>query len=336
MISAAVSVPLPTPDLWLTAVERSVMLAGLAMALGGLAGRGLSRQYKGERAGPLPEPWALRGALLGLAASAALAVTAWIGPVLATRLAVPAPDGLPGGGTARIAVIEAALFALAAVLLRMRRPGWAAALLTGVIVAEGVRSHPEGVIPVAGAFVTYCHLTPAVLWAGMLFYALRAGIAWRANPTAAQGIIRLYATAAAWLFTLVLITGVISALVLVPLSSLVSTTYGLFLIAKAAVVCVAAGLAVAGRAWLRSRPETGAGPPLVTRLEICALAAVLAITGILTVLTPPAKPEAAASMAACGATHACPARTARRDRTADRPDRPADRPVPVQSAAAAH
>ena len=310
MISAGGSVPLTTPDLWLTGAERSVMLAGLAIALGGLAGRGLSRQYKGERGGPLPEPWALRGSLLGLAASIALALTARIGPVLATRLAMPAPDGLPGGGTARIAVIEVALFALSAVLLRVRRPGWAALLLSGVILAEGIRSHPEGVVPVAGAFVTYCHLTPAVLWAGMLFYALRVGIAWRASPAAAQGIIRLYATAAAWLFTLVLITGVISALVLVPLNSLFSTTYGLFLVAKAVIVCVAAGLAVAGRAWLRRRPETAAGPPLATRLEICALAVVLAITGILTVLTPPARPADAPSTAPCPAGRVCPAQAA--------------------------
>jgi copper transport protein len=310
MISAAASVPLTTPDLWLTGAERSVMLAGLAIALGGLAGRGVSRQYKGERGGPLPEPWALRGSLLGLAASIALAVTAWIGPVLASRLAAPAPDGLPGGGTARIALVEAALFALAAVLLRVRRPGGAAVLLMGVILAEGIRSHPEGIVPVAGAFVTYCHLTPAVLWAGMLLYALRAGIAWRAHPAAAQGIMRLYATAAAWLFTLVLITGVISALVLVPLSSLFSTTYGLFLIAKAVIVCAAAGLAVAGRAWLRRKPGTTAGPPLVTRLEICALAVVLAITGILTVLTPPARSANAPSTATCPAGDVCPAQAA--------------------------
>jgi copper transport protein len=323
MISAAGSVPLTTPDLWLTGAERSVMFAGLAIALGGLAGRGLSRQYKGERAGPLPQPWALRGSLLGLAASIALAVTAWIGPVLATRLAAPAPDGLPGGGTAKIAVIEAVLFALAALLLRIRRPGWAAVLLMGVILAEGVRSHPEGIIPVAGAFVTYCHLTPAVLWAGMLFYTLRAGIAWRANPAAAQGIIRLYATAAAWLFTLVLITGVISALVLVPLSSLFSTTYGLFLIAKAAIVCAAAGLAVAGRAWLRRRPGTSEGPPLVTRLEICALAVVLAITGILTVLTPPGTPTDAPPTVVCPAGRVCPAQAG-----ATRPLRPS----PLRSA----
>ena len=75
---------------------------------------------------------------------------------------------------------------------------------------------------------------------------------------------------------------------LVPIGSLLTTAYGLFLIAKAVVVCVAAGLALAGRRWLRRHAEPGAGPALVTRLEMGALAAVLIITGILTVLTPPA------------------------------------------------
>ena len=64
---AAASVPLTTPGLWLTGIERGLMLAGLALALGGLAGRGLARHYKGARPGPLPGPWALRGSLLGAA-----------------------------------------------------------------------------------------------------------------------------------------------------------------------------------------------------------------------------------------------------------------------------
>jgi copper transport protein len=290
------AVPLTTPGLWLTGAERGLMLAGLAVALGGLAGRGLSRQYKGERAGPLPGPWALRGALAGLAASAALALTAAAGPGLAARLATPAPPGLPDGGTLKIAVVEAGLFAAAAIAARVRRPGWAAVLLCGVVAAEGVRSHPEGIVPVAGALVTYCHLVPAALWAGMLCYALRAALAWRDHPVAMQGIIRLYATAAAWLFTLVLGTGVISALVLVPVSELLHTAYGLFLLAKAAAVCAAAGLAYAGRRWLRGRPEAGAGPARATRLEVCALAVVLMITGVLTVLTPPNGPGSAPSV----------------------------------------
>jgi copper transport protein len=284
---AAASVPLTTPDLWLTGFERGLMLAGLAVALGGLAGRGLARHYKGFRPGPLPGPWAVRGSLLGAAASAALLVTAIIGPGLAAQLARPNPPGLTSGGTAQIAVVELALFALAAVLLRLRKSSPAVALLCGVVLAEGIRSHPEGVVPAAGAFVTYCHVFPAVLWAGMLCYAVRAAIAWRAHPAAAQGIIGLYATAAAWLFALVVISGVISALVLVPIGSLFTTTYGLFLVAKAVVVGVASAAAVAGRIWLRRQPVTGAGPALATRLEVGALAAAIAITGILTVLTPP-------------------------------------------------
>ncbi len=111
---------------------------------------------------------------------------------------------------------------------------------------------------------------------------------------------KLYATAAAWLFAIVLITGVISALVLVPLGSLLTTSYGLFLVAKAAVVCIAAGLAMAGRMWLQ-RPAAGVGPALATKLEVAALAVVIAITGILTVLTPPATGTSAPSTPARGA-----------------------------------
>jgi copper transport protein len=282
--------PFSAPGLWLTGIERAVMLAGLAVALGGLAGRGLARQYKGTRPGPLPAPWALRGSLIGAAASAALLVTAVIGPGLAAQLARPPVAGLGVKATALIATVEFACFAMAAILLRLRLPGWSVLPLTGVVLAESIRAHPEGIIPAAGAFVTCCHLVPALLWAGLLFYTLRTAIAWRYDPAAMQGIVRLYSTAAAWLFALVLITGVISALVLVPLASLLTTAYGLFLLAKAVLVGAAASFAVAGRVWLRRRVPPGAGPALATKLELGALAAVVLITGILTVITPPARP----------------------------------------------
>lgn len=294
-MAVSAGAPLGTAALWLTGLERGVMLAGLALALGGLAGRGLARQYKGRRPGPLPTPWAVRGSLLGLVASAALLVTALAGPGIAAQLARPPAPGLRAGGTAEIAAIEMVLFAFAALTARLRQTGLAALMLTGVIIAEGIRSHPEGIVPVGGAALAYCHVAPALLWAGLLAYAVRTARQWRHYPEAAQGIIRLYATAAAWLFFLVLVTGVISALVLVPIGSLLTTAYGLFLIAKAAVVCVAVVLALAGRRWLARRSVVGAGPALVTRLELAALAVVLAITGVLTVLTPPAKPITAAS-----------------------------------------
>ena len=75
-----------------------------------------------------------------------------------------------------------------------------------------------------------------------------------------------------------------------PVSSLLTTTYGRFLVAKAALVAAAAALALASRAGLRRPAPPGTGLPLAVRLEIGALAAVLAATGLLTVLTPPAKP----------------------------------------------
>jgi copper transport protein len=306
MPGASAAAGLAVPGLWLTGLERGLMLAGLVMALGGLAGRGLARQYKGERPGPLPGPWAVRGSLVGLAASAALLVTALAGPRLAAQLASPAAAGLRSGGTAEIATVEVVLFGLATVLARVRRPGWAALMLCCVIVAEGIRSHPEGIVPVAGALLTFCHVTPAVLWAGLLAYALRTGTEWRHHPAAVRGIIRLYATAAAWLFVLVLISGIISAVLLVPVGSVLTTAYGLFLVAKVVVVGAAAGFAMAGRLWLRREPGPGAGPSQSTRLELAVLAIVLAITGILTVLTPPAKPISASAAASAAALHAGP------------------------------
>ncbi len=301
---AAASAPLAAPALWLTGLERGLMLIGLAVALGGLAGRGLARQYltrhPDARPGPPPGPWALRGAVLGLAASAALLLTAVIGPGIAARLAQPPVTGLRSSGTGVIAAAELACFAIAAILLRLRQPGWSVLPLSGVVLAEGIRSHPEGIIPVAGALLTYCHLLPALLWAGMLAYTLRAALAWRSDPAAVTGLVRLYGNAAAWLFSVVVVTGIVQALLLVPLGSVLTTAYGLFLVAKAAVVAVVAGLAIAGRVWLRRHPRPGAGPALATKLEVVGLAVLLIITGILTVITPPAKPifSAAAPAAA--------------------------------------
>ena len=279
---------LSTPVVWETAAARWLLFAGLAIALGGLAGRGLARQYKGSFPAPLPTPWALRGSLLGAAASAWLLLIALSGAGLVTGLA-RAPhlfSTTPGA----IAAVELVAFGLAALLLRLRQPRWAVLPLSVVVLAEGVRAHPEGIIPVVGALITYCHLLPAVLWAGMLLYVLRAAIAWRDYPEEMRRLVRLYAAAAAWLLAFLVITGVISALVLVPLGSLLTTTYGRVLIVKAALVAVAGCLAVAGRVWLRHRPDRGAGPALATRLECAALAAVLAVTALLTALTPPATP----------------------------------------------
>jgi copper transport protein len=263
--------------LWVSTVLRWLLFAGLAGALGGIAARGLASRHAGPAPAALPTPWALRASLLGLVASAGLAIQA--------------RHGLLHTTTGLVDITEMAAFALAAVLARLRRPGAATLPLCVVIGAEGFRAHPEHIVPVGGALLTWAHLAPAALWAGMLCYIVRAAIAWRQDPVAVRRLVGLYARAAGWLFGAVVVTGVASALILVPIDDLLSTDYGRVLIIKAALVVVAACLALRGRHWLRRDPAPGAGPALATRLEVTTLLAVLAVTALLTALSPPASPS---------------------------------------------
>jgi copper transport protein len=280
LLAGGAAARLSMPVVWETAVARWLLFAGLSVALGGLAGRGLARQYKGRFPAPLPTPWALRGSVLGAAASAWLALIALSGAGLVTGLAhAPRLFSTTAGAVAGVELIS---FAVAALLLRLRQPRWAVLPLAVVVAAEGLRGHPESIVPVVGVLITCCHLLPAALWAGMLLYILRAAVAWRDYPEQMRGLLRLYAA-------------VISALVLVPLGSLLTTAYGRVLLVKAGLVVVAGCLAVAGRVWLRHRPGPGAGPALATRLECATLAVVLAVTALLTALTPPATPLRAAA-----------------------------------------
>ena len=187
----------------LIAAPRWLMLAGLAGALGGLAGRGLARQYKGAAPAPLPAPWALRSSLLGLAATAALTAVIFGARALLTLPAHPAVAPLLTAGQGALTGIECAAFALAAGALRLRQPGLSVLPLLGVVLAEAIRAHPEGIVPVGGALLSVVHVLPAVMWAGMLAYTLRAALAWRQDPVAMRGLVRLYANAAVWLFAVV-------------------------------------------------------------------------------------------------------------------------------------
>jgi copper transport protein len=285
----ASSVSLATPGLWVTGAERGLLLIGLSVSLGGIAGRGLAKNYKGTHPGPLPDPWVVPGCLLGMIAAAALIVTALADPRLAASLARPAVMGPRSAATLDIAIVEFACFGLVVLLERLGKPGADVHLLLAVVIAESLRAHPEGLLPLAGALLTICHLLPAVLWVGMLAYALRTAIAWRTDPSAAQAVIRLYGNAAAWLFAVIAVTGIASALLLVPLRSLLTTEYGIFLIVKSALVAVVAGLAIAGRAALNRSAAAGTGPARVTKVELATLAVILIVTGMLTVITPPAK-----------------------------------------------
>ena len=171
----------------LIAVLRWLMLAGLAGALGGLAGRGLARQYKGAAPAPLPAPWALRSALLGLAATAGLTIVIFSARALLTLPAHPAVAALLTTGQGGLVGVECVAFALAAGALRLRQPGLSVLPLLAVVLAEAIRAHPEGIVPVGGALLSLVHILPAVMWAGMLVYTLRAAIAWREDPDGHAG-----------------------------------------------------------------------------------------------------------------------------------------------------
>jgi copper transport protein len=286
-----------SPELWVFALLRWLLLCALAGAIGGIAGRALARGQAAPGPAALPGPGALRASLLGLAVSAGLAIEILGDNRLAAALTHPSLSRLLHTGDGVIAVVELASFAVAALLLRLRRPGLSVVPLLAVVGAEGVRAHPDGVVPVGGAMLTWAHLLPAAMWAGMLCYTVRAAVAWRSDPAAVRRLVRWYSLAAAWLFTLMVVTGVVTALVLVPVGSLLTTTYGRVLIVKAALVAAAASLAVAGRIWLRRAsgpvPAPGgprSGPALATKLEVGTLAVMLAVTAVLTVLTPPQAP----------------------------------------------
>jgi copper transport protein len=293
-LGAAAAAP-SSPGQWPTAVLRWLLFAGLAVALGGLAGRALAAWLRGGAraagtgtvAGPLPPTWAAGGSLLGAAASAGLAVLVLGGGSFAAGVEHFSVPRLLSGGAGLIVGVEFAAFAAAALLARLRRPGWAVPPLLAVVAAEGLRAHPESVVPAGGALLTGAHLLTAALWAGMLLYVVRAALAWRASPAAVRALIGAYARIAASLFAVVAATGVTEALLLVPLSDLFSTGYGRVLVIKAALVGGAAALAVAGRLWLRRKPAAGAGPARVTRLESGVLAAVLAAAAALTTFAAP-------------------------------------------------
>ena len=112
-----------SPELWVVALLRWLLLCALAGAIGGIAGRALARGQAAPGPAALPGPGARRASLLGLAASAGLAIEILGDNRLAAALTHPSLSRLLHTGDGVIAVVELASFAVAALLLRLRRPG---------------------------------------------------------------------------------------------------------------------------------------------------------------------------------------------------------------------
>jgi copper transport protein len=157
-----------------------------------------------------------------------------------------------------------------------------------VPVAEGIRSHAEQALPGWGGLATALHLAAAAIWVGALVHVVRAGVAWRTQRPALVWVVSGYARWAAWLFAVVVVTGTVSTLILVPWSALTTTTYGRTLLIKLALVAVAAAAAVTARRLLRGGIDTMPTVARATRVEAGTLTAVLAVTAVL-VSTPSAR-----------------------------------------------
>lgn len=263
-------------DATLTTILRWLLFAGLAVMLGEPAGRRLTARVPGAPA-RRPRSWALPVALIGTAAALALA---------ALQLGDGPLSSLTGTRPGVLALIGFAGFALAAVAVPVRRRAWVSLPLAAVLVAEALRAHPQAEQSVAGPLLTFVHLTAAALWAGTLLHVLRTLAAWRGEHVLVRALLLAYARLAAWLFAAVVVSGLISALVLVPLDDLATTTYGQVLLVKIALVAIVAGLALAARRRL-SRAGTGS-PQRPARVENGVLAVVLAFSATLTVLSVPA------------------------------------------------
>lgn len=271
-----------------TVALRWLLFAALAFAGGGLLGERLVHRQPGHAALPMVLAPLRSAAAAGLLATAGL-----------TALVAAAAGGWPALTRVRaveLTVAETAAFALALPLTwlpRLRR--FTAAPLATVVVAEGLRAHPQGYAPGWGAALTVVHLTAAALWAGALVHVVRTIRAWRGHPGAARMLLRDYARIAPGLFLLVVATGTVASLLVVRRpSDLIATGYGRVLAAKLAVVAAITALAVVGRRRIHRNPPTPAAEPSrAARVERSLLVGVLAVTALLVSLPAP-RPTATA------------------------------------------
>lgn len=282
-------------DLAATAVLRWLLFTALAVAAGGLLGERLARPAANGATLPAVRAPLRTATLLGFAGAAGLT----------GLLAYAAGDwsALTSVRAVGLAAVEAAAFAAAfavavAATHRPRLRPVAALPLTAVLLAEGLRGHPEAYVSGWGAALTAVHLGAAALWAGALLHVVRTALAWRGRAGRGQLLLLGYAPVALVLYLVVAATGTLAALlVLARPSELLSTGYGRVLAGKLLLVAAITVLAVLGRRRVNRLPSTtprptGAPPTTthpgaVTRVERWLLVAVLAVTAILVSLPPP-------------------------------------------------
>jgi copper transport protein len=162
--------------------------------------------------------------------------------------------------------------------------------LIAVAVAEGLRAHPHAHSPVLGFVVTVVHLLAVAVWLGALVHVVRVARRWRGDAGWARLLGHDYARLAVILLVVVLASGTVEAILLLPgFAAVVDTTYGVVLVVKVGVVVGVIVLAVVGRRRLRRTPLASAGGPFgrAAWVEIAGLVGVLVVTALLVSVAPP-------------------------------------------------
>ncbi len=275
-----------------TALSRALLFLGLALALGGTAGAVIARREVGDLAAT--RPWIRLGALLGLAGATLMLLQ------VASLRPSEVPALLQTSAPARLLAAEAALFLFAVVVARAPRRGAVASVaLTGVVLLEGIRAHPGEAVGSFGVLLTVVHLAAAAVWVGGLVHVVRLAVAWRGRSLATWMVVGAYARVAAALFLVVLLTGTLSALLLLPtLSDWSGTTYGQVLLLKLGLFTAAVAAALTARIRHRRGVDNGADVvngrdrrpwalSKAARVEAALLALVVVATAGLTSATPP-------------------------------------------------
>ena len=291
-VNSGAPVPaVPVGPVVVSAALRWALFLTLALGLGGLVGAGILWWRKGNQQ-ELPSPTAPvgRAAVVGLLAVVGLMVQLEGDGDFARAVTAPTLRVLWTSSPGRLLLVEAAGFAIAGLLAGLDRRPWAAVPLVGVGLAEGLRAHANVAEPGWGAALTSVHLLAAAVWVGALVYVVRAARSWRPWPGRARGLVRDYARLAIWLFFIVVATGTVTGLLLVPLPALFSTSYGRTLVVKIVLVGGVVTLAwFARRHLMRARKTMGQSVPVgrTVRVERAGLVAVLGVTAVLVSLPPP-------------------------------------------------
>ena len=279
-----------TRGAWPLGVLRWLLFAGFATTLGGLVAARLVRRTAPGAASADPAPWLKAGAAAALLAALGIAVLVAGAGSVADGLQASSLLSLPDSRPGRLAVVESASLVLALAALALARRGSATVALAGVPIAEGLRAHPQATWGGWGVVVIAVHLVAIAIWVGALLHVIRVARARRRRGLAATPVVRAYARMAIVLVLLVIATGAVAGLAVIPweewAGALFETNYGRSLLIKLGFVT----LAVAFAAWARrhlARQPTSPQPAGAARVELGALAAVLAVSSALTVLAPP-------------------------------------------------